>query len=68
MIIIFHELNAEIYPVTEGSPVATASSDSNEIAGLEPTPSKTLWGSIAAAWSYITKTLGESEFGFPSDY
>ena len=68
MIMIFHELNAEIYPVTEGSPVATQRSDCNEIAGLGPTPPKTLWGSIVAAWSYITKTLGESEFGFPSDY
>ena len=68
MIIIYHELNAEICPVTEVPPVATQRSDCNEIAGLEPTPSKTLWGSIVAAWSYITKTLGESEFGFPSDY
>jgi hypothetical protein len=68
MIMIFHELNAEIYPFTEGSPVATQRSDCSEIAGLESTPSKTLWGSIVVAWSYITKTLGESELGFPSDY
>lgn len=68
MIVIFHELNAEIHPVTEGSPVATQSSDCNEIAGLEPTPPNTLCGSIVAAWSYITKSLVESEFGFPSDY
>jgi hypothetical protein len=68
MIMIFHELNAEIYPVTIDLPVATQRSDCDEVAGLLPTRTKTLWVSIAAVWSYITKTLGESEFGFPSDY
>ena len=68
MIIIYHELIAEIYPVTEVSPVATQGSDCNAIAGLEPTPYKTLWCSSVVAWRYITKTLGESEFGFQFDY
>lgn len=68
MIVIFHELNAEIDPFAIGGPVATQRSDCNEIADLDPTPPNTLWGTIVVAWSYISKTLGESEFGFPSDY
>lgn len=68
MIIIFHELNAEVSPLTEAAPAGTQRSDCNEIAGLEPTLTKTLWVSIVAAWSCISKALGESEFGFPSDY
>ena len=68
MIVIFHELNAEICQATKGLPIATQRSDYNEIEVSVPTRTRTLWVLIAAAWSRFSEVLGESEFGFPSDY
>ena len=68
MSMIFDGLYAETYRVAIGLPVPTQRSDCNEFAGLVPTRTRTLWVLIAAAWSYFSEALGESEFGFPSDY
>ena len=68
MIKIFDDLYSDTYRVAIGLPVPKRNTDCSEFPGLVPTRTRTLWVSIAAAWSYFSEALGESEFGFPSDY
>jgi hypothetical protein len=68
MTMIFDGLYAETYRIAIGLPVSKRNADWDEFAVLVPTRTRTLWVSITAAWSCFSEALGESEFGFPSDY
>jgi hypothetical protein len=68
MTMIFDGLYAETYRAAIGLTLAKRNADGREFLDKETIRNKTLWTSIAAAWSDFWKARRESEFGFPSDY
>jgi hypothetical protein len=65
---IFDALYAETYRVAIGLPAPKLDADCSEFPGLVPARTRTLWLSIAAAWSSFSGVLEEPELQFSSDY